>query len=124
VDTYGSKIYQLAVRDLKNRGDAGEVAPDVLLKVHRKVGEFRGDSALSSWIYRITFNTAMSRLRSGAYQRAQEEQRLAAANDHDEIDPRPQHEPADWSELADEHLFKSQLRRRMFRAILALPAIY
>jgi len=124
VDTYGAKIYQLAFRYLKNREDAEEVAQDVLFKVHRKVGEFRGDSALSSWIYRITFNAAMSRLRSGAYQRAQEEQRLAAANERDEMEGRPRLEPADWSEMADEQLFKTQLRRRMFHAILALPAIY
>ena len=124
VDTYGAKIYQLAFRYLKNREDAEEVAQDVLLKVHRKVGEFRGDSALSSWIYRITFNAAMSRLRSGAYQRAKEEQRLAAANERDEMEGRPRPEPADWSEMADEQLFKVQLRKRMFRAILALPAIY
>jgi len=124
VDTYGAKIYQLAFRYLKNREDAEEVAQDVLFKVHRKVGEFRGDSALSSWIYRITFNAAMSRLRSGAYQRAQEEQRLAAANERDEMEGRPRLEPADLSEMADEQLFKTQLRRRMFHAILALPAIY
>ena len=125
IDTYGGKIYQLAFRYLKNKEDAEEVAQDVLLKVHRKVGEFRGDSALSSWIYRITFNAAMSRLRSGSYQRAQEEQRLAAAaNDRDDIDARPRHELADWAELADEQVFQAQLRKRMFAAILALPAIY
>jgi RNA polymerase sigma-70 factor (ECF subfamily) len=125
VDTYGAKIYQLAFRYLKNKEDAEEVAQDVLFKVHRKVGDFRGDAALSSWIYRITFNTAMSRLRSGSYQRAQEEQRLAAANERDgELDARPPIEPADWSDMADEQLFKAQLRKRMFRAILALPAIY
>ena len=124
IDAYGAKIYQLAFRYLRNKEDAEEVAQDVLLKVHRKVGEFRGDSALSSWIYRITFNAAMSRLRSGSYQRAQEEQRLAAVNDRDDLDARPSHEPADWSELADEQVFKAELRKRMFRAILALPAIY
>ena len=124
IDTYGAKIYQLAFRYLRNKEDAEEVAQDVLLKVHRKVGEFRGDSALSSWIYRITFNAAMSRLRSGSYQRAQEEQRLAAANDREALDARPRHEPVDWSELADEQVFKAQLRKRMFAAILALPAIY
>src|SRR5712691_4577519 len=110
IDTYGAKIYQLAFRYLRNKEDAEEVAQDVLFKVHRKVGEFRGDAALSSWIYRITFNAAMSRLRSGAYQRAQEEQRLAAANEPEEMDARPRREPADWSGLADEQLFKSQLR--------------
>jgi RNA polymerase sigma-70 factor, ECF subfamily len=124
IDAYGAKIYQLAFRYLRNKEDAEEVAQDVLFKVHRKVGEFRGDSALSSWIYRITFNAAMSRLRSGSYQRAQEEQRLASLNERDDQDARPAVEPADWSEMADEQLFKAQLRKRMFSAILALPVIY
>ena len=62
-DSYGSKIYQLAFRYLRNREDAEEVAQDVLLKVYQKIDAFRGDAALSSWIYRITFNAAMSRLR-------------------------------------------------------------
>src|SRR5499427_618058 len=84
-DEYGSKIYQLAFRYLRNKEDAEEIAQDVLFKVHRKVGAFRGDAALSSWIYRITFNAAMSRLRSGAYQRAQEEERLASANERDDV---------------------------------------
>src|SRR5438045_5427343 len=66
----------------------------------------------------------MSRLRSGSYQRAQEEQRMLAADDRDDIDARPRMEPADWSDMADEQLFKAQMRKRMFRAILALPAIY
>ena len=123
-DTYGSKIHQLAFRYLRNKEDAEEVAQDVLFKVHRKVGEFRGDAALSSWIYRITFNAAMSRLRSGSYQRALEEQRLAAANESDETNDRPRFEPVDWSEMADENLFKSQLRKRLFSAVLALPVIY
>src|SRR4029450_5596200 len=62
-ESYGSKIYQLAFRYLKNREDAEEIAQDVLLKVYQKIDAFRGDAALSSWIYRITFNAAMSRLR-------------------------------------------------------------
>jgi RNA polymerase sigma-70 factor (ECF subfamily) len=42
------------------------------MKVFRKIDAFRGDAALSSWIYRITFNTAMSRLRTGRAGRAAE----------------------------------------------------
>src|SRR5262249_16470392 len=77
-DTYSSKIYQLAFRYLRNKEDAEEVTQDVLFKVYRKVGAFRGDAALSSWIYRITFNAAMSRLRTAKYQRAQEDERRVA----------------------------------------------
>ena len=65
---YGPRIQQLAFRYVKNWEDAEEVAQDVLLKVYRKIDAFRGDAALSSWIYRITFNTAMSRLRTAHVQ--------------------------------------------------------
>src|SRR4029079_13933118 len=77
-DAYGARIYQLAFRYLRNKEDAEAVAQDVLLKIHRKVGEFRGDAALSSWIFRITFNAAMSLLPSCSAPRAPEEQRPGA----------------------------------------------
>src|SRR6185436_16412225 len=82
-DAYRTKIYQLAFRYLRSREDAEEVTQDVLFKVYRKVGEFRGDAALSSWIYRITFNAAMSRLRTVKYQRAQAQDRQAAETAQD-----------------------------------------
>ena len=82
-DTYRTKIFQLAFRYLRSREDAEEVAQDVLFKVYRKVGEFRGDAALSSWIYRITFNAAMSRLRTASFQRAQDAERQLSANGGD-----------------------------------------
>jgi len=124
-DAYGSKIYQLAFRYLRNKEDAEEVTQDVLFKVYRKVGEFRGDAALSSWIYRITFNAAMSRLRTAQYQRAQAEDRREAAIDTDTMgEPARPVDVADWTDLADERVLRSQLRQRVLRAILALPAIY
>src|SRR3954462_3170465 len=82
-EAYGSKIYQLAFRYLRNKEDAEEVTQDVLFKVYRKVGAFRGDAALSSWIYRITFNAAMSRLRTARYQRAQDDERRTVASSVD-----------------------------------------
>src|SRR4051795_5156293 len=74
-ERYSSRIFQLAMRHMKNREDAEEVTQDVLMKVYRKIGAFRGDSALSSWIYRITFNTAMSRLRTTKAARIADQER-------------------------------------------------
>jgi len=128
-DAYRTKIYQLAFRYLRSREDAEEVTQDVLFKVYRKVGEFRGDAALSSWIYRITFNAAMSRLRTVKYQRAQAQDRQAGETLQDRdggsrpIDP-TRADIADWSQMADEGVLRSQLRKRVFGAILSLPAIY
>jgi RNA polymerase sigma-70 factor (ECF subfamily) len=122
-EAYGSKIYQLAFRYLRNKEDAEEVMQDVLFKVYRKVGAFRGDAALSSWIYRITFNAAMSRLRTAKYQRTHNDELSITAADADEAKS-TRHEIADWSDLADEQVLRSQLRKRVARAIMALPAIY
>ncbi len=124
-DAYSAKIYQLAFRYLRNKEDAEEITQDVLFKVYRKVGAFRGDAALSSWIYRITFNAAMSRLRTARYQRSQDEERVAPGNDGDTSVARVRAaDIADWSDLADERVLRSQLRQHVFSAILALPAIY
>src|SRR5215203_2867349 len=103
---YGPRIQQLAFRYLKNWEDAEEVSQDVLLKVYRKIEAFRGDAALSSWIYRITFNTAMSRLRTGRSGRAVE---LQAPDLATESSDRVPAEPADWTALADDQVMRAQM---------------
>ncbi len=122
-DAYGPKIYQLAFRYLRNKEDAEEIAQDVLMKVYRKVGAFRGDAALSSWIFRITFNAAMSRLRTARYQRSQDDTQ-SSSSESDQTAAQTRVDVADWSGLADDQILRSQLRRRVLRAVLALPAIY
>lgn len=128
--TYGPRIHQLAMRYVKNWQDAEEVAQDVLWKVSRKIGAFRGDSALSSWIYRITFNTAMSRLRSD---RARMKADAAAVADLESAtlpvpsstpDERPVREPVDWSSMADDDVLRTQMRKRLIKALGELPQVY
>lgn len=120
---YGAKIFQSAFRYVKNREDAEEVTQDVLLKVFAKIGAFRGDSALSSWIYRVTFNTAMSRLRASRTSRLAEIERRGAADSREVREPRPA-DVADWTGLADDLLLRNQLRSRLANALQQLPEIY
>ena len=125
-DRYSSRIFQLAMRHMKNREDAEEVTQDVLMKVYLKIDAFRGDAALSSWIYRITFNTAMSRLRSNRLARAAEQERDRAQAAEAAMGGRPPaaRQPADWSPLPDEALLRLQLRDAIAVAIAELPEIY
>ncbi len=120
---YSGKIYQLAFRHLRNKEDAEEITQDVLFKVFQKASAFRGDAALSSWIYRITFNAAMSRLRTASYQRSREDDPRAVASLEDTANP-AHLDIADWGEMADERILRSQLRQQIVSAILGLPAIY
>jgi RNA polymerase sigma-70 factor, ECF subfamily len=119
--TYGSKISQLALRYLKNREDAEEVAQDVLLKVYQKIDAFRGDAALSSWIYRITFNAVMSRLRVAKHDLPAEVR--TPAGDQAWRDT-PRRDIVDWSPLADEEVHRAQMRRALVRALRDLPELY
>src|SRR5882672_4872118 len=121
-ERYGSRIYQLALRQMKNPQDAEEVTQDVLVKVYRKIDAFRGDSALSSWIYRITFNTAMSRLRTAKLARAAQQQERNRDGEDESLSAVRQ--PADWSNMPDEALLRAQLRGAVVMAIQELPEIY
>ncbi|HEY7499774.1 MAG TPA: sigma-70 family RNA polymerase sigma factor [Vicinamibacterales bacterium] len=119
--TFGPRIHQLALRYVKNWEDAEEVTQDVLMKVHRKIALFRGDAALSSWIYRITFNTAMSRLRSSRVSRQTE---VHAPETSLEQAERPPAEPADWSSLADDQVMRGQMRARLIASLTHVPEVY
>jgi RNA polymerase sigma-70 factor (ECF subfamily) len=119
---YGPRIHQLAFRYMKNWEDAEEVTQDVLMKVFRKIDAFRGDAALSSWIYRITFNTAMSRLRTGRASRAAEQVRQDPVAD--ELAGMMPQDPADWSSLADDHVLRREMRERLIQALTTLPKVY
>jgi RNA polymerase sigma-70 factor (ECF subfamily) len=64
VKTYEQIVYRVAYRFMNNETDAVDVAQDVFIRVHRSLGQFRGDSALSTWIYTITANLSRNAIRS------------------------------------------------------------
>jgi len=61
---YRTRIYQLALRFMNDPTEAEEVVQEVMLAVFRRVDSFQGQSQLSTWVYRVTVNTALMRLRS------------------------------------------------------------
>jgi RNA polymerase sigma-70 factor (ECF subfamily) len=63
ISRYESKVMNLALRFTRNQEDAEEVLQDVFTTVYRKIDGFRGQSAFSSWLYRIVVNAAFMKLR-------------------------------------------------------------
>jgi len=63
VDRYKDMVFTLAARMLHNREEAEEVAQDTFLKAYRSLQTFRGQAKFSTWVYKITYNTCISRLR-------------------------------------------------------------
>jgi RNA polymerase sigma-70 factor (ECF subfamily) len=111
VDQYKSLVFGLVARSVPNASRAEELAQDVFLKVHRGLASFRGESKLSTWIYRITVNVL-----------SQERPDLATAS-LDEIRPgedepriRPAADDPAYADLA--------LKDRLTKAIQRLPVPY
>jgi RNA polymerase sigma-70 factor, ECF subfamily len=59
---YQHKIIQLVNRFVKDPSEAQDVAQEAFIKAYRAMGNFRGDSAFYTWLYRIAINTAKNYL--------------------------------------------------------------
>ena len=111
VDQYKGLVFALIARSVPNRGRAEELAQDVFLKVHRGLPYFRGESKLSTWIYRIVINAL-----------SQERPDLATAS-LDEV--KPGDDDSRLQPVADDRAFGDLvLRDRLQKAIERLPVQY
>lgn len=63
VDRYKDLVFSLALKMVKNREEAEEVAQDTFIKVFKSLRQFKGDSKFSTWIYKVAYNTCLDRLK-------------------------------------------------------------
>jgi RNA polymerase sigma-70 factor (ECF subfamily) len=63
VDRYKDMVFTLSLKMLQNREEAEEAAQDTFIKVYKSLAKFKGQSKFSTWIYQITYNNCLDRLR-------------------------------------------------------------
>ncbi|RNL90616.1 sigma-70 family RNA polymerase sigma factor [Sinomicrobium pectinilyticum] len=63
VERHKDMVFSLAVKMLKNREEAEEVAQDVFITCYRSLSGFRGKSKFSTWLYKITYNKCLDVLK-------------------------------------------------------------
>ena len=62
-ELHGRRVYALCLRMLGNPSDAEDLMQEAFLQLFRKIGTFRGESAFSTWLHRMTVNVVLMRLR-------------------------------------------------------------
>jgi RNA polymerase sigma-70 factor (ECF subfamily) len=62
-EQYNRRVYSLCLRMLGDQSAAEDLTQDVFLQVYRKIGSFRGDSAFTTWLHRLTVNQVLMHLR-------------------------------------------------------------
>jgi RNA polymerase sigma-70 factor (ECF subfamily) len=110
-----SRVYAMARRMVNSDADAEDVTQDVLLHVVRKLPSFRGESALPTWLHRVTVNAALAHRRK----KARRERRLATFERR-----KAKFDFHAWSEAADHQLLRRETQGLIDRAIAELPSRY
>lgn len=108
VAEYGDRVYGIALRITGSPSDAEDVMQDAFLQAFRAWPTFRGQSAPTTWLYRIAVNAALMRLRA---RRAAE----YLSERPDEADIR------DWSADAAQPALRAEVQRRLEEGIQRLP---
>lgn len=78
VQAYGRRVSGLVFRMLGNRAEAEDLTQEVFVQVFKAIGSFRGDSKLSTWIYRIAVNLCKNRTKYLRVRHAGEQDELEA----------------------------------------------
>jgi RNA polymerase sigma-70 factor (ECF subfamily) len=105
MEVHEDRVFAVCLRILADREAALDATQDTFLMAFRKAGQFQGNSALGTWLYRIAVNTCYDQLRRAKRRPTQ---------------PMPEHiEVAD--ELAEETLTSAGYRHEIVAALRSIP---
>ena len=63
IDDHRDRVFNITFRMLGNRHEAEDLAQEVFIKVFKQIDSFRGDSKLSTWLYRVAVNECKNRIK-------------------------------------------------------------
>ncbi|MGR9088084.1 MAG: RNA polymerase sigma factor RpoE [Gammaproteobacteria bacterium] len=112
---YQHKIIQLVNRYVKDPIDAQDVAQEAFIKAYRALGNFRGESAFFTWLYRIAINTAKNYLMSRSRRSADSQ---VDVQDAEQIEKAPQ---LQGLETPERQLLNQEIVETIKTAIAKLP---
>jgi RNA polymerase sigma-70 factor (ECF subfamily) len=109
------RVYSLCLRMLGNVAEAEDLTQESFLQLHRKIATFRGDSAFSTWLHRLTINVVLMHLRRKG---------LNLISLDEALDPSPESGPMRSFGAPDLRLTGSIDRMTLEKAVESLPAGY
>jgi len=109
------RIYSLCLRMVGNLAEAEDLTQEAFLQLHRRIATFRGDSAFSTWLHRLTINVVLMHLRKKG---------LAVVSLDEAMEPAPEERAGRSFGAPDLALSGAIDRMALERAIDGLPAGY
>ena len=113
LDTYGNDVKKFIYTYLKNEADTDDVTQDVFVTVYLKIGTFKGDSSLKTWIYSIAANMCKDYIRRHRLRPQNLFQRLT----------QQEFKKNQTSDIAEDYI-RSTVKEGLFEKIMELPVKY
>ncbi len=108
VTQYQERVHRVAWRILRDDESAEDAAQEAFIKVYRHIGRFEGRSSLYTWIYRITVNIALNKLKRDRFRQ------MLPLGDIARPERRPEFDPARMAQ-------SSEITERITQAVATLP---
>jgi len=115
---YKDKVYRLAISITHNDSDAQDILQNTFIKIIGNLKNFRGESKISTWIYKIAYNESLMFLRK------KRNQFKAFGKVKRDMRKLPTGLFINWSKLPDEELLNKEFKERLDDSIRALPIKY
>ena len=109
---YEKKIYALCLRMMGNPHDGEDAAQEAMLRIWRTIGQYRFESAFSTWVYRVTASCCMDAIRKRQHHEQPSLEEMGEASGFD---------PADGGETPQEQTERKETRNAIQQAIAAVP---
>jgi RNA polymerase sigma-70 factor, ECF subfamily len=116
VERYSGTVYNLALRLMNDPQEAEDVLQETFISAFRALDRFQGRSQLSTWLYRIAYNTALMRLRKRRVP-------IVSLDEPRETEDgeRMPRQLVDWTTVPDELLLSKEFRGKLNTALASLP---
>ena len=109
VEQYGDFVYNVAYRILNNQADAEDAAQEAFLSAYRNFYRFRGESSVSTWLYRIPVNASLMKLRKDR------RKNFLTQTGYDDT------QLVSWTEGPERAALNSELRQQVEEGLSLLP---
>ncbi len=115
VEKYNQMVINICNNILNNYDDALDVSQEVFIKIYESINDFRGDSKISTWLYRISVNKSLNFIRS------RKRQKWFSSLDLLFKDDKKQTDPADDSLNAIDNIEHDENKKALYIALHKLP---
>jgi len=120
VREYQQPMFNLAFRMVNSREDADDLTQDIFVRLHRVIGQYRGESAFETWLYTVAVNVCRSGRRR--LNRVAHFESVRLDEERPESDtPRPAMEPVDPADPPGKSLERKEMGQRVQELVAGLP---